>query len=45
MPNNESSAWTVADRVTKDEEMQVSQHSSKPLSYVYILIKLIKKKE
>jgi hypothetical protein len=30
MLNNESPARTVADTITKDENMQVSQHSSKP---------------
>ena len=28
--NNESAARTEADRITKDEDMQFSQHSSKP---------------
>jgi hypothetical protein len=30
MLNNESPVRTVADRITKDEDIQVSQHSSKP---------------
>jgi hypothetical protein len=30
MLNNESPAGTAADRITKDEDMQVSQHRSKP---------------
>jgi len=42
---NESPAGTAADSITKDEDLQFSQHSSKPLccaeSLVWQIIKFI----